>query len=43
MFMENQNPINCELVIKRLNIVIFRDCGGGGGEEEEEEDVKKKE
>jgi hypothetical protein len=29
MFMDNQNPVNCELVIKRLKIVIFWDSGGG--------------
>ena len=50
MFMDNQNPTNCELVIKRLKIVIFWDSGwgekeggGGGGDEEEEGDEKKKE
>lgn len=41
MFMDNQNPINCELVIKRLKIVILWDSdggeggGAGGGDEEE--------
>jgi hypothetical protein len=29
MFMDNQNPINCKLVIKRLKIDIF--CYSGGG------------
>jgi hypothetical protein len=29
MFMDNQNPINCELVIKRIKIVTFWDSGGG--------------
>jgi hypothetical protein len=31
MFMDNQNPLNCELVIKRLKIIIFWDSGGGRG------------
>lgn len=49
MFIDNWNPINSEVMIKWLKIVIFQDSGwggggwgGGGGREEKRKEMWKR-